>query len=109
MTNHNNQQQVDRAELHSLLSAAANLAGLCITVVALLNTLDKTRSGVSIVDDLFGICAAVFLICTYLVFWALRARSQRLRHVLTKAVDALFLVALSAMTAAAFLMIYTIL
>ena len=108
MANHDNQQQWDRGELPSLLSAAANLAGLCITVVALLNTFDKAQSAVSMVDDLFGVCAALFLLSTYFIFWALRAKSETLTHVLTKTVDVLFLVALSAMTIGAFLMIYTI-
>ena len=98
----------DRAELHSLLSAAANLAGLCVTVVALLNTFDRAKSAVSIVDDMFAVCAAAFLLCTYLIFWVLRARKPAVILAGTRAVDALFLIALSAMTVAAFLMIYTI-
>jgi hypothetical protein len=108
MAHGNNHQQWDRAELHSLLSAAANLAGLCITVVALLNTFDKAQSAVSIVDDLFGICAAIFLLCIYLIFWALRGQNAAFTHALTRTVDVLFLVALSAMTVGAFMMIYTI-
>lgn len=98
----------DRAELLSLLSASATLAGLCITVVALMNTFAQTKSAASIVDDVLGVCAAAFLLCIYLIFWALRASNPGLSIALTKAVDALFLFALSAMTITAFIMIYTI-
>lgn len=98
----------DRAELLSLFSASATLAGLCITVVALMNTLDRTKSATSIIDDVLAVCAAAFLLCTYLIFWALRSRRAGLSHRLTRLIDAVFLAALSAMTAAAFLMIYTI-
>ena len=98
----------DRAELLSLLSASATLAGLCITVVALMNALDRAKSAISIVDDVLAICAAAFLICTYVIFWALRTSNRALSVKLTKLADVMFLVALSAMTLAAFIMIYTI-
>jgi hypothetical protein len=108
MTTPQQQEQWERAELLNLLSASATLAGLCITVVALMNTLDRAKSAISITDDVLAICAAAFLLCTYLIFWALRAKSPGLLRVLLKAVDVVFLVSLSAMTLAAFIMIYTI-
>lgn len=98
-----------REELLSLLSTSGNLAGLCITVVAFMNTFDKSRSGVSIVDDLFMICAAVFLLCIYCSFWALKTRRPRITGLLVGIADSLFLLALTAMTLAAFIMVYTIL
>ena len=64
-----------RDELLSLFSVSGGLAGLCITVVAMMNTLDRTLASVSIVDDMFGICATAFLICIYLIFWALRSKT----------------------------------
>ena len=98
-----------RDELLSLLSTSGSLAGLCITIVALMNTFDKKHASVSIIDDMFGACAAVFLLCTYLIFWALRSRSPARSMVLTKILEALFLIALTGMILAAFMMIYTIL
>ena len=107
-----NQQQSARNwrrdELLSLLSTSGGLAGLCITVVALMNTFDKKHASVSIIDDIFGLCAAIFLLCTYLIFWALRSHSPARSAVLTKILEVLFLIALTCMIIAAFMMIYTI-
>lgn len=97
-----------REELLSLLSTSGALAGLCITSVALMNSFDKTRSGVSIVDDMLAVCAAAFLLCIYLIFWALRSRKPSLSLVLIKVVDGVFLLAMTAMTIAAFIMVHTI-
>jgi len=97
-----------REELLSLLSTSGALAGLCITVVALMNTFDKTRATVSIVDDIFGVCAAVFLLCIYLIFWAFRSRKELMSAVLVKTIEGVFLLASTCMSVAAFIMIYTI-
>jgi len=99
---------LDREELLNLLSASATLAGLCITVVTLMNTFDKRRAAVSIVDDIFAVCATAFLLCIYLIFWALRTRKSAWASRLSKVIDAAFLAALTTMTGATFIMIYTI-
>ena len=96
----------DRAELVALLTASATLAGLCITVVALMNTLRKEASAATVVDDVLAICAGAFLLCTYLIFWALKARSPQYGAVLVKVVDVLFLAALSGMTVAGFISLH---
>lgn len=97
-----------RQEMLSLLSTSGTLAGLCITVVALMNTFDRARAAVTIVDDMFGVCAFAFLLCIYLIFWAIRSRKTSNSEVLIKAVEGVFLLAMTIMTIAAFLMIYTI-
>jgi hypothetical protein len=97
-----------RDELLVLLSTSGGLAGLCITVVALMNTFNKKVASVSIVDDLFGLCATVFLLCTYLIFWAIRTQNARREAQLTKVLEVLFLIGLTGMNIAAFMMIYTI-
>ena len=108
MTAQRNGANRRREELPSLLSTSGALAGLCITVVALMNTLDKSRANVSIVDDVLAVCAAAFLLCIYLIFWALRSHEPSISQVLIKVVDGVFLLAMTSMTLAAFLMIYTI-
>lgn len=97
-----------RQELLSLLSTSGTLAGLCITVVALMNTFDRSRAAVTIVDDMFGVCALAFLFCIYLIFWAIRSRKFPIIELLIKAVEGIFLMAMTFMTVAAFLMMYTI-
>lgn len=97
-----------RSELLSLLSTSGALAGLSITVVALMNTFNKAQASVTIVDNIFGICAAIFLLCTYLIFWALKTRSETRATRLTKLLEGLFLFALTTMIIATFLMLYTL-
>ena len=92
----------------SLLSTSGSLAGLCITIVALMNTFNKARAAVSIVDDLLAVCAAAFLSCIYLILWTLRSRRTSLSVVLIRVVDGVFLSAMTTMTIAAFLMVHTI-
>lgn len=97
-----------RDELLGLLSVSSTLAGLCVTVVAFENNFEKSRSEVSIVDDMFALCAAAFLICIYLIFWALRTHREHVAETLIMLVDVVFLLAMTSMTVAAFIMIYTI-
>jgi hypothetical protein len=108
MTVQRNSVNWRREELLSLLSTSAQLAGLCITVVALMNTFDKTRAYISIVDDMLAVCAATFLLCIYLIFWALRSHKPSISEALIKVVDGVFLLAMTAMTFAAFMTICTI-
>jgi len=97
-----------RNELLSLLSTSGSLAGLCITVVALMNTFNKARADVTVVDDMLAVCATAFLLSTYLIFWALRSRADRISAVLLNVVDGVFLSALTSMIIAGFIMIHSI-
>jgi hypothetical protein len=97
-----------REELLSLLSTSGNLAGLCITVVALMNTFSKGRADLTIVDDVLAVCAAAFLLCIYIIFWALRTKAPDRFDVLVKVVDAVFFSSMALMTIVAFIIVYTI-
>jgi hypothetical protein len=96
-----------RDELLGLLSVSGTLAGLCITIVALLNATSKGAA--TIADDMLAICASAFLACIYLVFWTLKTNNRKRAWMLMRFIDVLFLSALSAMTLAGFVMVYTIL
>lgn len=97
---------IRRGELVSLLSLCGTLAGLCIGIVAFINA--SGRGAVSLFDDALAVCAATFLLCIYLVVWALRSRSPKRTAWLATVVEILFLSALTVMTVAAFAMVYTI-
>jgi len=97
-----------REELLHLLSVSATLAGLCVTVVALMKAVGKQSNSATIADDMFALCSLLFLACTYLTFWTLRTRHASLASRLVLLLDAIFLVALTLMTAAAFVMVYTV-
>jgi hypothetical protein len=57
---------------------------------------------------LFTLCALLFLICIYLIFFALRIRKHPISKTLIKSVDIVFIVAMTLMTCAAFIMVYTV-
>jgi hypothetical protein len=97
-----------REELLHLLSVSATLAGLCVTVVALMRTIGRQSSSATIADDMFAVCAVLFLASTYLIFWALKTKRPGFANALVRLVDVLFLIGLTVMTGAAFVMVYTV-
>ncbi len=97
-----------REDLLHLLSVSATLAGLSVTVVALMKTLGRKSGSVTIADDMFAVCALLFLANCYLIFWALKTSKTSLANLLVSVLDVVFLVALTLMTGAAFVMVYTV-
>jgi len=97
---------IRRAELTSLLSLCGTLAGLCIGIVAFINT--AHRGAATAIDDVLATCAATFLLCIYLITFALRTRSHKRAALLTEIIELLFLATLTVMTVAGFFMVYTV-
>ena len=97
---------IRRDELTSLLSLCGTLAGLCIGIVAFINT--SHRGAATLIDDVLAVCAAVFLLCIYLITFALRTRSPKRAALLTRIIELLFLATLTVMTVAGFFMVYTV-
>lgn len=97
-----------REELLHLLTLSGTMAGLCITGVTLFYTVGRDSRVGSLADDMLAICALMFLLCTYVVFIALRTKRPGLAVVLDKAVDILFTLALTLMVGTGFVMVYTV-
>ena len=97
---------LQRDELTSLLSLSGTLAGLCIGIVAFIN--GAHRGAATAIDDVLAACAATFLLCIYLISFALRTRSAQRAALLTRIIELLFLATLTVMTAAGFYMVYTV-
>ena len=97
-----------REELLHLLSLSGTLAGLCITGVTLFHTLGKPSLPETVADDALAISALMFLLCTFAIFFALRTRRIRLAWLLEQVADIVFLLALTAMVASGFIMVYTV-
>jgi len=97
-----------REELLHLLSLSGTMAGLCITGVTLFYTAARSTTAGTIADDMLAVCALLFLLCTYLIFFALRTRRPGIAAALEKAVDVLFSIALTGMVATGFVMAYTV-
>ena len=105
MTNSDN-NAVQRDELTILLSLSGTLAGLCIGIVAFINA--THRGSATAIDDVLATCAATFLLCIYLIIFALRARTHKRAVLLAQIIELLFLATLTVMTVAGFFMVYTI-
>jgi hypothetical protein len=54
------------------------------------------------------LAALLFLVCTYLIFFSLKARSESGLVKLARVVDACFLIALTLMVISGFIMVYTV-
>jgi multisubunit Na+/H+ antiporter MnhF subunit len=87
---------------------SATLAGLCITSVTLFHTIGRPSLSATVADDALAVSALLFLVCAYTIFFALRTKTQSIAFRLEKFADILFLVALTAMVASGFIMVYTI-
>jgi hypothetical protein len=98
-----------REELLQLLTLAGTLAGLCITGVALFHTIGRGTLPGTLADDMLAISALVFLLCTYLIFFALRIAREVVALRVEKIIDALFLLGLTGMVASGMVMVYTVL
>lgn len=108
MNSRNTQATWRREELMHLLSLSGTLAGLCITGVTLFHTLVSRTLPGTFADDTLAISSLLFLLCCYLIFFALRTRRDSLAQALEKIADILFLLALTGMVAAGFIMVYTV-
>jgi hypothetical protein len=97
-----------RDELLHLLSLSGTLAGLCITGVTLFHTLGGASLPETIADNTLAISALLFLVCTYMIFFTLRTKRHRVALLLERIADVTFLLALTGMVAAGFIMVYTV-
>ena len=97
---------IQRDELTSLLSLSGTLAGLCIGIVAFIN--GSHRGATTLIDDVLASCAATFLLCIYLITFALRTSLRKRAVILTQVIELLFLATLTVMTVAGFFMVYTV-
>lgn len=97
-----------REELLQLLTLSGNMAGLSITGVTLFYTVGRATRLSTIADDLLAVSSVMFLLCCYLIFWALRTHNPWLSGKLETIVDLALASALTVMVFAGFLMAYTL-
>ena len=97
-----------RDELLHLLSLSGTMAGLCITGITLFHTMEHPSGAGTIADDMLALSALFFLLCTYMIFIALRTHNPAVANRLDKIIDALFSLAMTSMVATGFVMVYTV-
>lgn len=87
---------------------SGNMAGLCITGVTLFYTVGSASRAATIADELLAICAVIFLLCAYVIFFALRTKNIRLTSLLEKIADILFIIGMTLMVTVGVVMAYTV-
>lgn len=97
-----------RELLLRLLPVSSSLAGLSVGAITLFRFSERAQRLASYADDVLVVCASLFLLSTYLVFWALRSRDAWRTRRLARLVDAVFLVALTALVGVGFTMVYAL-
>ena len=97
-----------REELLHLLAMSGNMAGLCITGVTLFYTVGHSSRAATIADDLLALCAVLFLLCAYVILFALRARASNAAARLERVADVMFMGGMTLMVATGLVMAYTV-
>jgi len=92
--------------LLSLLSTSGTLAGLSMTLVAIVNLKAANTKIETLADDMFLCSSLGFSIVCYLVFFTLRrVEFERVRY-WTNVIDVVFLFSLTLLVAAGFMAVY---
>ena len=98
----------DRDVLLRLLSVTASLAGLCIAALGFLEAAKHPALQQSRADELIAVDAILFVLCVYLILWALRTTSLTRARRLSRIIDVVFLFALTTLLGASTYIIYWI-
>lgn len=87
---------------------AAGMVGVCLTGIGLLHVAASVRHDATIADDLLAIDALLFLLATLTSYFALRVQSSTRLHGLERVADAAFILAMSLLTVACFVITYSL-
>ena len=87
----------DRDVLLRLLSVTASLAGLCIAALGFMEIGAPDADLRTLADEVIAIDAMLFVICVYLILWALRTTINARAKQLSRIIDIVFLFALTTM------------
>ncbi len=85
-----------------ILPTSATMTGVCVTVISIVRLTEATRHISTIIDNVFAVTGLVFLISCFLSYTSMR--SQRLGGRLEKSADVFFLIGLSMMVVAGFML-----
>jgi len=100
--NHNDLPQL----LVSLLSTSGTLSGISLALVGIVNLRIAHTKTETIADDMFLFSSLGFLIVCYLIFFTLRqTKSDRIKY-WTKAIDIVFLLSMTFLVVAGFVVVY---
>ena len=99
---------LDERTCRMICPIAAAMVGVCLTAVGILRVVVSIRSTGTVADDLLSIDALLFLIATLSSYFALRVQGTKRLHWLERIADATFIAAMLLLTAACFIITYSL-
>ncbi|MFT4046842.1 MAG: hypothetical protein QM661_09130 [Solimonas sp.] len=94
--------------LERLLSTSGSMTGVCVALLSVVQIIADSRKVQTLVDDVLAVDSLFFLVCCHLAIWALRTRHSRRAHLLSKAVDYIFLTGMTGLVIIGFMIVYTL-
>lgn len=95
--------------LERLLSAATSMTGICVGLLGAVNAFSRSQKIDTLADEVLALNALLFLVCCYLIVWALRTRSRERTARLLHSTEYLFLAAMTMLVTTGFFVVYSIL
>ncbi len=99
---------LDERTCRMICPIASAMVGVCLTGIGLLHVTLTLRARQTVADDLLSIDALLFLIATLSSYFALRVQGTRRLHWLERIADATFIAAMLLLTAACFIITYSL-
>jgi hypothetical protein len=100
--------ELDAQTCRLICPLSATMVGVCLTGISVLHVVQSISRRDTWADDLLTADALLFLLSTLASYFALRAQSQIRLHWLERLADGAFIVAMLLLTAACFVVTYTI-
>ncbi|MDB5704195.1 MAG: hypothetical protein JWN66_1311 [Sphingomonas bacterium] len=105
---HRAEANLDERTCRLICPIAAGMVGVCLTGIGLLHLSISMGGRQTIADDLLSGDALIFLVTTLTSYFALRGQSQVRLYRLERIADASFIIAMLTLTAACFIITYTL-
>ena len=94
----NNKTKLEEDICIHIFTVSSAMVGVCLTVIGLIRVVITLGKADTVADDLLATDALLFLTSCLLSYAAMRARSFRRMHLIERAADGIFIVAMVVMT-----------
>lgn len=98
--------QLDERTCRMICPIAAGMVGVCLTAIGIIQVVLRPHHGHTIADDLLSFDSLLFLVATLSSYFALRVQSVARVHWLERVADATFIVAMTILSLACFVVTY---
>lgn len=99
------EKQEESIAIH-IFSVSAGMVGVCLTVIGILNVITSFKKINTLGDELTALDALIFLGSCIISYFALKTKERKIRLLLEKISDGLFLTGLAVMTVVCLFIVY---